>query len=122
MATKACPFLALWRWIARATNSFPVPLSPVINTGTPNHVKDHLHLITSPHQAFEVVLADLLLEWSIFLFQVGEVGRALEDDLQDIELNRLLDKVVAAACDRRDGLRSIAIARDHDDLGHRVES
>ncbi len=109
----------LLRWIARATSSLPVPLSPRIST---RRVRRRGALDRVPDLPQQPALADHLvagfdgaLERAILVLQARAVQRVLDRDEDAFARQRLLDEVERAELRRLDRRAHRAMPRDHDD-------
>ena len=122
MATKGAPLRAERAWIARATSSLPVPLSPVMSTVVlKSAILEMVRKMSSISRALGedrlelVLLLDLLLERAVLAAQrLALLGLAQrEDDL--VRLERLAHVVVGARLHRLDGEVDVAVGAHHDD-------
>ena len=114
---------ALRSWIARATSSLPVPVSPVISTvlfvsATQLGASDHvLHRAAAPDDAVVVELLVALVEQvAVLRAQPLVLERAPHDDQQLVDLERLLQVVERAELHRLDGALDRRVRRHHQDL------
>ena len=117
----------LCRWIACATSSFPVPLSPVIRTGTsvaghlPHRGKDLLHLRACPQHPLEVAIPPLQLKLGILPLERGDVQGPLQDRPELADVDGLVEDVIGPAGNRLQGVLLLGAARDDDDLEEGVD-
>ena len=120
-ATKRCWRRGLVWWIARATTSLPVPVSPVMSTVAPLGATVSIIWQSSrigrlrpmtPGQS--VALLELLAQVGVLGAQPALLERRLEDVQQLLELERLADEVGGAALDGVDGVLDSAVAGDDD--------
>ena len=119
MGTKGPSLRRLMAWIARATSSFPVPLSPWTRTAgvrrcdLPHGGKNCLHFRT---------LADHAAEWSglsfkgivqrtILFFNGGKVKCPANDDLKLFKDYGFLVKVIGSQMDGFEGIFPLIISR-----------
>ena len=81
MATNGPSFLELRRWMARATISLPVPLSPRIRTGAfgrgdfADRSEDPLHLRAGPQQSLKRLGLHPRLEFAEVVLETGDMER-----------------------------------------------
>jgi hypothetical protein len=88
-----------------------------IRPGDPAHDLIHfLHRRAHAHHRFELCIQALGVERTALLFQLPQVDRALQDYAQDLESDRLVDEVVRAELDGRQGGALGAVSSDDDDL------
>ena len=121
-ATNFCFGRPLSAWIACATSSLPVPLSPWISTvarvGATCLIVSKTSCITATFadQPLEPVLAlDLLLQLDDFLLHLPAAQRPVDQDFQPVDVQRLGDEIVRAALHRLDRRVHRAVGRHHDD-------
>ena len=120
-ATKRCWRRGLVWWIARATTSLPVPVSPVMSTvaRARRHGLDHLAEVAhrpaaADHARQPVALLELLAQVGVLGAQPPLLERRFEHVQQLVELERLADEVGGAALDGVDGVLDGAVAGDDD--------
>ena len=75
-----------------------------------------LHRWAHPYDLIELDRACSFLKCAVFLFKTVHMRRPLENDLEDLQLYRLLNKVIRAALDCGQGIRAIGIAGRHDNF------
>ena len=103
--------------MARATISLPEPDGPMIMMRLlvgATRVDGLAQLVHRGRHADQVeTVAGALLQIGDLALQLGGFQRALGDQDQAVGLERLLDEIIGAAADRRDGGLDVAVARDH---------
>ena len=104
-------------WMARATSSLPEPDGPMIMTrllvGATRSIVWRSWLIADDMPIRSNGLAAALLQVGDLALELRGLQRALGDQDQPVGLERLLDEVVGAAADRRDGGLDVAVPGDH---------
>ena len=110
-------------WMARATSSLPVPVSPVISTvllvcATSSARLDHvLHPAAAADDAVVVELLVALAEQvAVLRAQALVLDGAVDDDQQLVDLERLLQVVERAQLHRRDRALDRGVRGHHQDL------
>ena len=117
----------LLAWIAFATSSLPVPLSPVMSTvasvgailhDAPEHLADRSRAADDVLEL--VALLELDREERHLAGEAAVVDRLADLDEQFLLGERLLDVVERAEAHGLDGALDGAVRGHHDDLGHRL--
>ena len=108
-------------WIARATSSLPVPLSPVISTfardvrDALDRAEDGAHRLALPDQATEPrASGHLVAQPHDFLLERAALEELAHLDAQRVDLEGLGHEVGGAELHRLDGGRDGARRREHD--------
>ena len=112
------PARALWSWMARATSSLPVPLSPVISTDTVDDAARPMAFHTASIVALEPTRSPSLAPAARRAATLRAppaplTARAQRLD-QPIEIERLGEVVEGAELHRLDGALAVAVGRGHD--------
>ncbi len=84
-----------------------------------DHAADGQHALAGGDDAVQRRFVDLVLQASILRFQLGNVERAIDQQLERVRVDRLLVEIVGALGDRRQGIFLVAVAGDDDHLGVR---
>jgi len=110
-----------FRWRARATSSFPVPLSPWRSGGL-DQLEDAFHGLALAEDVGEAVaLAELALEADVLVLEALALDGLLDGQEEVVMFKGLLDVVQGADLHRRDGRFDRAVGRDDNDRGQGVD-
>ena len=127
MAMNGPFFCGLRRWSACATISLPVPLSPRIKTGALVGATLRMKVKTAcicglaPSMSSNDVGPLALLHGAVFLLELGHVDAPLQHELELVHVHRLAQEIVGAGADRAKRVLLVALARDDDHLGQRIQ-
>ena len=124
MATNGPLARALRRWIACASSSLPVPLSPSSSTAT-SVGRDLLDHAQQPdHHASLVPRTPSIGERGAAAARLAVLGLelvqpegALDDEAQHVDIDRLLEEIVGAERDAAQRVLAVLVAGGDDDLG-----
>ena len=124
ITTKGALARADRAWTVRAVSSLPAPGAPVTRmralVGATRSTVWRRLFAAGERPTMRLACTERALQVAHLALQARGLERALGDEHQAVGLERLLDEVVGARLDGRDGGLDVAVARDHDHRQVRV--